>query len=83
MQCNVKVEKGDYSILLQVRHEKKEQLEKLKDLGIVLNHKLSSNITLDVYNTWHKTVNNKKMTAATLDKDDMFPLFVGPLPADK
>lgn len=82
-QYNVKIEKGDYSIILQIRHEKKDQLEKLKDLGIVINHKLQTNLALDVYNTWPKAVNSKKMTSATIDKDELYPIFVGPLPNDK
>jgi tripeptidyl-peptidase-2 len=82
-QYNVKIEKGDYSIILQIRHEKKDQLEKLKEMGIVINHKLQTNLSLDVYNTWPKAVNNKKMTSATIDKDELYPIFVGPLPNDK
>ncbi|XP_063430494.1 tripeptidyl-peptidase 2-like [Mytilus trossulus] len=79
----VKLEKGDYTIILQVRHEKKDQLEKLKDLSIVLNHKLQSSIALDVFNTWPKAINNKKMGSATIDKDDLYPIYIGPLPSDK
>ena len=69
--------------MLQVRHEKKDQLEKMKDLGIVLNHKLPSNIPLDVFSSWHKAVNNKKMASLTIDKGDICPIYVGPLPSDK
>jgi hypothetical protein len=54
-QYNVKIEKGDYSIILQIRHEKKDQLEKLKEMGIVINDTIFNHIITVDYSITHLT----------------------------
>ncbi|KAJ8930438.1 hypothetical protein NQ314_016765 [Rhamnusium bicolor] len=46
---SIKLEKGDYSIRLQVRHDKKDYLEKINEAPLLLHQKLSSNIPMDLY----------------------------------
>lgn len=82
-QYTKKVEKGDYTLLLQVRHERKEKLEKLKDLVVQIKQKLPSAIPLSVYSSWQKAFNGKKCTNLSLGKGVLQPLFVAPLPSDK
>ncbi len=48
---NARLEKGEYTLRLQVRHEKRDLLEKLKDLPVTISHKLASNVTLDAYSS--------------------------------
>lgn len=78
-----KVEKGDYTLLLQVRHERKEKLEKLKDLVVQIKQKLPSTIPLSAYSSWQKAFNGKKCTNLSLGKGVLQPLYVAPLPSDK
>ena len=82
-QYNVKLDKGDYTLLLQVRHEKRDQLEKLKDVVMLLNHKLPTPVTLDVYSSLPKAYAAKKINSLTLLKGQIYPLFVAPLATDK
>ncbi|XP_022341956.2 tripeptidyl-peptidase 2-like [Crassostrea virginica] len=79
----VKLEKGDFTLLLQVRHEKREKLEQLKDVVVQIKYKLSSAIPLNMYSTWQRAFNGKKCTNMTLGKGVLQPLFVAPLASDK
>ena len=47
----VKAKKGTVAIQLQVRHDRAELLETLKDLPIWIERKISQAIPLSVYNT--------------------------------
>ena len=44
VQYSVRVEKGEYTLLMRIRHEKKELLEKLSDLSLQITFKLSSEL---------------------------------------
>ncbi|KAK7483877.1 hypothetical protein BaRGS_00024894 [Batillaria attramentaria] len=81
---NVKLDKGEYTILLQIRHEKRESLERLRDMVILLCRKLPATLGLDVYGTWSNALAcGKKMTSVTLAKGAVTPMFLGTLPDDK
>lgn len=75
-----KLEKGDYTLKMHVRHEKKDLLEKLTDLAVLLSQKLSSPINLDVYaNHSQAIIGGKKMVAATVPPGHILPVFVAPM----
>ncbi|XP_046586806.1 tripeptidyl-peptidase 2 isoform X1 [Neodiprion lecontei] len=75
-----KMEKGDYTLKMHVRHEKKELLERLSDMTILLNQKLSSPITLDVFASQSQAITGgKKMMAATVPPGLTLPLYIAPL----
>ena len=79
-----KLEKGDYTIRLQVRHEKREALEKVKDVVMLLHHKLATSISVDLYSTWGNALTGgKKMAAITVQRGAVYPLYVAPIPDDK
>ncbi|XP_039278356.1 tripeptidyl-peptidase 2 isoform X2 [Nilaparvata lugens] len=79
-----KLEKGDYVLKLQIRHEKRELLDKLVDLPILLRHKLPSPITVDVYASYSQAViNGKKMASAVLPVAKPHPIYIAPIPNDK
>ncbi|XP_076435935.1 tripeptidyl-peptidase 2-like isoform X2 [Babylonia areolata] len=84
-QYPVKIDKGDYTVLLQIRHEKRESLERLRDTVMLVHHKLPTALSLDIYSTWANALAaGKKMPATlTLEKGGVTPLFVGQLPDDK
>lgn len=80
----VKLDKGDYTIRLQVRHEKKECLEKVSEASFLVNFKLTSNLTVDVYKTFNQAViAGKKITTAQLLSGTHRPLYVAPLNNDR
>ncbi|XP_017768276.1 PREDICTED: tripeptidyl-peptidase 2 [Nicrophorus vespilloides] len=79
----VKLDKGDYVIKLQVRHEKKEYLERLTDAPLLLNQKMTSNITMDVYKTYSQAITNGKKASIGQSNRGPIPLYIAPLPTDK
>lgn len=81
---SVKLEKGDYSIKLQIRHDKKEYLDKLVDTSILLNQKLPTAITLDVYGSHSQAiVGDKKAAFGHALSSCTVPLYIAPLASDK
>ncbi|QQP38425.1 Uncharacterized protein FKW44_018993, partial [Caligus rogercresseyi] len=78
------VEKGDYVLKAHVRHEKKEILEKMTDLNILLSQKLSSPVSLDVHISHaNASTMGKKVTSFNLPAHKKLPLFICPLNSDK
>ncbi|XP_070539380.1 tripeptidyl-peptidase 2-like isoform X2 [Ptychodera flava] len=83
-QYTLKLEKGDYTIRMQIRHEKKEMLEKLKDLILLIEQKLSSSISLDVYSSYNGAMTGKqKYGNQKLCPGEVSPMFVPPVAEDK
>ncbi|XP_024939416.1 tripeptidyl-peptidase 2 isoform X3 [Cephus cinctus] len=75
-----KLDKGDYTLKMQVRHEKKDLLEKLTEMALLLNQKLSSPITLEVYASQSQAlVGGKKMVTASMPPGSVIPLYITPM----
>ncbi|XP_015173140.1 PREDICTED: tripeptidyl-peptidase 2 isoform X4 [Polistes dominula] len=75
-----KLEKGDYTIKMHVRHEKKELLDRLTEMPLLLSQKLNNPITLDVYASQTQAlIGGKKMVAASIPPGHIFPLYVAPI----
>lgn len=83
-QYSTKVEKGDYVLKLQVRHEDRSLLEKLSDVIILVAFKLASSPVLDVFDKHsHAMVNGKKISCINLSPASTVPLFLAPLSSDR
>ncbi|CAB4067190.1 TPP2 [Lepeophtheirus salmonis] len=79
-----KVDKGDYVLKAHVRHEKKDVLDKITDLNILLSQKLSSPIMLDVHTSHaNASTGGKKSNSFNLAAYRKVPLFISPLNSDK
>ncbi|XP_015431328.1 PREDICTED: tripeptidyl-peptidase 2 [Dufourea novaeangliae] len=75
-----KLEKGDYTLKMHVRHEKKDLLDRLVDMPLLLSQKLSNPITLDVYASQSQAIiGGKKMVAASIPPGHILPLYVAPM----
>lgn len=69
---------------MHIRHDKKDYLDKLADTPLLLNQKLPTPITLDVYNSHSQAViGGKKAALGHALCSSTVPLYIAPLPADK
>ncbi|XP_046339901.1 tripeptidyl-peptidase 2-like [Haliotis rufescens] len=83
-QYTCKLEKGDYQLLMQVRHESRDSLERIKDAVVMLHHKLATSVTLDVYNHPQNALTaGKKVSSFAVVKGMVYPLYVAPMSEDK
>ncbi|KAL1115752.1 hypothetical protein AAG570_006042 [Ranatra chinensis] len=81
----IKLEKGDYTIRQQVRHEKRDLLDKLTDIPMLIAQKLPNPVSLDVYSSHSQAlVGGKKLSFATIPSGKYrLPIYVAPLHNDK
>lgn len=65
---------------MSVRHEKKELLERLNEMQVLLSQKLSSAVNLEVYASQSQAlIGGKKMASASIPAGQILPLFISPL----
>lgn len=80
----VKLEKGDYVIRMQVRHEKKDLLEKISDATILCSIKLANALSLEFYPSYNSAViAGKKLSPIKMAGRTMKPVYVAPLANEK
>ncbi|KAG6441933.1 hypothetical protein O3G_MSEX002060 [Manduca sexta] len=81
---SVKLEKGDYVLRLNVRHESRTLLEKLQELPVVIQQRLQQPITLDAYcSRAQALIGGKKFSSASLPSGKLLPLYFTAVPSDK
>ncbi|XP_042890415.1 tripeptidyl-peptidase 2-like isoform X3 [Penaeus japonicus] len=74
---SLKLEKGEYTIRLHVRHERPDLLEKLSDLPLTVLTKLSQEVKLDVYTSFNAAVTcGKKAQSLSLGTGAVQPLYL-------
>ncbi|KAG5677346.1 hypothetical protein PVAND_007111 [Polypedilum vanderplanki] len=80
-----KLDKGDYVIKLQVRHEKKELLEKVNEVVMQACFKLSNSLSLDIYKSFNNAVlgSNKKISSFLMSSGTTKPIYITPLANEK
>ncbi|XP_058054982.1 tripeptidyl-peptidase 2 isoform X1 [Anopheles bellator] len=79
-----KLVKGDYTVRLQLRHEKRELLEKLNEANIVVNFKLPNNLSVDVYKSYNQVLSGgKKLTNYLLPTGVCRPIYLAPISSEK
>ena len=71
------MDKGDYVVKLQIRHESVPLLERLSDVPIHVQHKLQSSVSLTLYDSYRNAITDgKKFTAQTLRPHTLCPIYV-------
>lgn len=80
-----KLDKGDYTVKMHVRHERRELLEKIVEMPIQLVQKLQNQINLDVYSSQHQaTIYGKKASSHVITPSSkVVTLSIGSLSNDK
>lgn len=80
----LKLEKGEYTIRLQVRHEKRELLEKVNEVVMLASFKLTTPIALDTFASHKNAIHgSKKLSYFVLNRNDSQTIFMAPLANDK
>jgi tripeptidyl-peptidase-2 len=83
-QYSVNLEKGDYTIKAQIKHEQKSQLEKIKDTPLVVEMALPSSLTLDVYGCLKEALScGSKLSSLKMKPGELQPLYIMAAPEDK
>ncbi|XP_043246717.1 tripeptidyl-peptidase 2-like [Amphibalanus amphitrite] len=78
---SVRVDKGEYTLLMRIRHEKRELLEKLSDLSLQITFKLSSELKLDTYYRYNDALTGTRRAGTAQMRPGLrLPLYVAPLP---
>ena len=67
-----------------MRHERKEKLERLRNMEVILEQKISSPLSLDIFSSRSSAmIANSKFTSKTLTPGVIAPVFIGHLPEEK
>ncbi|VDP28979.1 unnamed protein product [Soboliphyme baturini] len=79
-----KLEKGDYKLVAQIRHDCQAMLEKVRDLNVAVYHRLEIPLSLDFYSSWCSAISigEKKFKNLTISPGDTIPLYIAGLSED-
>ncbi|XP_072938553.1 tripeptidyl-peptidase 2 [Epargyreus clarus] len=81
---SVKLEKGEYTLRLGVRHDSRTLLERLQELPVVVQQRLPQPITLDAYCSQPQALTGgKKFTTGSLASGNLLPLYFAPPNSEK
>lgn len=80
----VKLEKGDFVVRLQVRHEKRDMLEKIAESTMLVTFKLAAPIAMDVFASYRNAVHaTKKLGTLAFGRNMVRPVYLVPLSCEK
>jgi len=84
-QYPVKLEKGDHSVQVQIRHQSEKVLARFKDTPLVAKIKLASAITPDPYSTLNDAIlgEGKKFGKTGIRAGQIVPVYFSPILDDK
>ncbi|KAH8371854.1 hypothetical protein KR093_009109 [Drosophila rubida] len=78
-----KLEKGEYTVRLQIRHEKRELLEKISEANLIASYKLSNMLSLDFYDSYNQCIiSGRKFTSAKIREASKM-LYIAPIAQER
>lgn len=78
-----KLEKGEYTVRLQIRHEKREILEKISEANLIAAYKLANMLSLDFYDSYNQCiVGGRKFTSAKV-RDATKVIYLAPISQER
>ncbi|EDW59973.2 tripeptidyl-peptidase 2 [Drosophila virilis] len=78
-----KLEKGEYTVRLQVRHEKRELLEKISEANLIAAYKLANMLSFDFYDSYNQCIiSGRKITSAKV-RETTKMLYIAPIAQEK
>ena len=69
--------------MLQIRHDNKDQLEKIKDTVVLMEQKMSSAVTLDTHSSRLASMKATKFSSCTPAVGSSCAVYIMPLADDK
>ncbi|XP_052840735.1 LOW QUALITY PROTEIN: tripeptidyl-peptidase 2 [Drosophila gunungcola] len=78
-----KLEKGDYTVRLQVRHEKRELLEKISEANLVAAFKLTNMLALDLYENYNQCIVGGRKFVSGLLRGSTRVLYIAPIAQER
>uniref|UniRef100_A0A1I8F0V4 Tripeptidyl-peptidase 2 n=1 Tax=Wuchereria bancrofti TaxID=6293 RepID=A0A1I8F0V4_WUCBA len=81
----LKLEKGEYRVRVQIRHEDASLLEKYRETVLILRLKLATPISLDCFSNYESAVKGegKKFGTKRMKPGEISVVYIGPVPEDK
>ncbi|KAL3990463.1 Tripeptidyl peptidase II family protein [Acanthocheilonema viteae] len=83
----LKLEKGEYRVRVQIRHEDASLLEKYRETVLILRLKLASAISLDCFSDYEISGavkgEGKKFGTKRMKPGEVGVVYIGPIPEDK
>ena len=80
---NVTLKKGDYLFKMQIRHEKLDLLEKLKDMPLVLEMQLEKSVPVPIYTNLRESLKRgSQVSSHELYVGEKMTMVVGPVAED-
>ncbi|VIO89724.1 Hypothetical subtilase-type proteinase F21H12.6 in chromosome II, putative [Brugia malayi] len=81
----VKLEKGEYRVRVQIRHDDASLLEKYRETVLILRLKLATPISLDCFSDYESAVRGegKKFGTKRMKPGEIGVVYIGPVPEDK
>ncbi|KAM3727921.1 Tripeptidyl-peptidase [Dirofilaria immitis] len=81
----LKLEKGEYRVRVQIRHDDASLLERYREAVLILKLKLASAISLDCFSEYENAVKGegKKFGTKRMKPGETGVVYTGPIPEDK
>ncbi|EDW01702.1 GH21590 [Drosophila grimshawi] len=78
-----KLEKGEYTVRLQVRHEKRDLLEKISEATLIAAYKLPNMLSMDFYDSYNQCIVGGRKVTTYKVREITKMLYLAPIAQEK